>query len=74
VRHLLKAKEIFGMRLASIHNIRFMLRLMGEIRESILDGTFAQFKETFLGGYRIIPYEVREAERERYKSRQGRES
>ena len=74
VRHLLKAKEIFGMRLASIHNIRFMLRLMGEIRESILDGTFAQFMEEFLGGYRIIPHEVREAERERYKSRQGKNS
>jgi queuine tRNA-ribosyltransferase len=74
VRHLLKANEIFGLRLASIHNLRFMLRLMGEIRASILDGTFAAFKEAFLGAYRVIPHAVREAERARYRSRQGRDT
>jgi queuine tRNA-ribosyltransferase len=72
VRHLLKANEIFGLRLASLHNLRFMLRLMDEIRGSILDGTFVQLKEAFLGAYRVIPHEVREAERRRYKSRQRR--
>jgi queuine tRNA-ribosyltransferase len=70
VRHLLKAKEIFGLRLASIHNVRFMLRLMAEIRASILDGTFAAFRDAFLRSYRVIPHAVREAERARYKSRQ----
>jgi queuine tRNA-ribosyltransferase len=69
VRHLLKAKEIFGMRLTSIHNLRFMLRLMEDIRQSILDGTFTAFKESFLTQYRIIPHKVREAARARYKSR-----
>jgi queuine tRNA-ribosyltransferase len=72
VRHLLKANEIFGMRLASLHNLRFMLRLMDEIRQSILDATFTAFKEAFLGEYRIIPHETREAERARYKSRKNR--
>ena len=40
LRHLLKANEIFGLRLATLHNLRFMLRTMAEIRQSILDGTF----------------------------------
>jgi queuine tRNA-ribosyltransferase len=72
VRHLLKAKEIFGLRLASIHNLRFMLRLMEDIRWSILDGTFAIFKDTFLSAYRIIPHAVRESERARFRSRKNR--
>ncbi|MBN1642712.1 MAG: tRNA guanosine(34) transglycosylase Tgt [Anaerolineae bacterium] len=70
VRHLLKANEIFGLRLASIHNVRFMLRLMDEIRQSILDGTFAALCEAFLDAYRVIPHAVREAERARFRSRQ----
>jgi queuine tRNA-ribosyltransferase len=65
VRHLLKAKEIFGLRLATLHNLRFMLRLMSQIRQSILDGTFSTFKEAFLSGYRIVPDAVRRAQRER---------
>ena len=69
VRHLLKAGEIFGLRLATIHNVRFMLRLMSEIRQSILDGTFAALKAAFLSEYRVIPHAAREAERARYKAR-----
>ena len=69
VRHLLKAGEILGLRLATIHNVRFMLRTMAEIRQSIVEGTFAALKAEFLSSYRIIPHVVREAERARYKSR-----
>ena len=72
VRHLLKAKEIFGLRLASIHNLRFILRLMEDIRRSILDGTFAALKDAFLSTYRVIPHELREAERTRFRSRKNR--
>jgi queuine tRNA-ribosyltransferase len=69
VRHLLKANEIFGLRLATVHNLRFMLRLMAEIRQSILDGTFVAFKEAFLEQYRIVPDEVRAAQRARRNAR-----
>ena len=72
VRHLLKAKEIFGLRLASIHNLRFILRLMEDIRRSILDGTFAALKDAFLSTYRVIPHTAREAERARFRSRKNR--
>ena len=71
VRHLLKANEILGLRLATNHNLRFMLRLMAQIRQSILDGTFLAFKETFLGGYRIVPDAVRRAQRERRRRNRG---
>jgi len=67
VRHLLRANEILGLRLATVHNLRFMLRLMAEIRQSILDGTFAAFKAAFLDAYRVVPDEARQAERERQR-------
>ncbi len=65
IRHLLKANEILGLRLATVHNLRFVLRLMSEIRQSILDGTFLAFKEAFLARYRIVPDKVRRAQRGR---------
>ena len=69
VRHLLKANEIFGLRLATLHNLRFMLRTMAEIRQSILEGTFGALKASFLEQYRIVPDEVRAAQRARRHSR-----
>jgi queuine tRNA-ribosyltransferase len=71
VRHLIKASEILGLRLATLHNLRFVLRLMADIRQSILEGTFLTFKETFLAGYRIVPDEARRAQRERHRLQHG---
>ena len=70
LRHLLKVKEILGLRLATIHNLRFVLRLMDEIRQSILDGTFCAFKEHFLQAYRIVPHQVREEQQRNRIARQ----
>lgn len=63
VRHLLRVQEFLGYRLATLHNLRFMIRLMDEIRRSILDGTFVEFKARFLSEYRVVPQEVRDAQR-----------
>jgi len=65
LRHLFKANEILGLRLATLHNLRMVLRLMEDIRRSILDGSFDAFKAQFLAGYRIVPDEVRNAARAR---------
>jgi queuine tRNA-ribosyltransferase len=70
IRHLLKAKEIFGLRLTSIHNLRFLVRLMEQIRHAILDGTFNELQQTFLENYPIIPHHVRQAEQARYRAKQ----
>jgi queuine tRNA-ribosyltransferase len=59
LHHLFKAKELLGYRLATIHNVHFLLELMREIRSAIAEGRFAAMKEEFLAGYRVIPEERR---------------
>ncbi len=49
LRHLFIANEMLGPRLATIHNLRFLVRLMEEMRQSILADRFAAFREEFLG-------------------------
>lgn len=51
VRHLLNVGEILGSRLMTIHNLYFYLGLMRRIRDSLEEGTFAEFAEDFLGRY-----------------------
>lgn len=51
IRHLLKANEIFGLRLMTIHNLQFLLNLMQEIRNSIMDQTLPEFREKFFSDY-----------------------
>jgi queuine tRNA-ribosyltransferase len=62
LRHLFKAEEILGLHLATLHNIRFMMRLMVQIRSAILDGAFADFRQRFLAGYRLSNQAVRHAQ------------
>lgn len=45
IRHLFKAKEMLGMRLAVLHNLYFYNKLMEEIRENIEKGTYSEFKQ-----------------------------
>lgn len=52
IRHLIKAGEILGGTLLSIHNIRFSVRLMEQARQAILDGDFPAFKAEVLGKMR----------------------
>lgn len=51
IRHLVQAKEIFGYRLLSLHNIYFLNHLMEELREAISKGQYQTFKEAFLSKY-----------------------
>ena len=51
VRHLLKADEITGGRLASIHNLRFLIRMMEEIRQAILEDRFLDYRREFYEKY-----------------------
>lgn len=71
LRHLIKAKEILGLRLATLHNLHFMLNLLREIREAILAGAFSALKQEFLANYEIVPHEVRRRNREARRRRQG---
>ena len=51
VRHLLKADEITGGRLASIHNLRFLIRMMEEIRQAIAEDRFLDYRKEFYEKY-----------------------
>ncbi|XJS11532.1 tRNA guanosine(34) transglycosylase Tgt [Aerococcaceae bacterium WGS1372] len=51
VRHLIKSDEIFGMRLASIHNVYFLLQLMKDVREAIRNDQLLEFREDFFEHY-----------------------
>jgi len=49
--HLFRAKELLANSLATIHNERFIVKLVDDIRASINDGSFFEFKEAFLRDY-----------------------
>jgi queuine tRNA-ribosyltransferase len=51
IRHLIKAEEILGLRLITMHNLYFYLDLTRQIRRSLDNGTFPQFRERFVTGY-----------------------
>ncbi len=71
LRHLFRAKELLGLRLASIHNLRFVLALMERIRASILEDRFDAFRREFLAVYRPADEAARQAQKERWLETRG---
>ena len=57
IRHLLVAEETLGQRLLSIHNLRFLVRIMEGIRISIKEDRFLEYKKEFLDTYGTIKRE-----------------
>ena len=51
IRHLFKAKEILGARLLSIHNLRFLVNLMENVREAIKQDSLIDFRDEFYSKY-----------------------
>jgi len=52
IRHLIKAEEILGLRLITLHNLHFYLNLMNQARTEIERGTFDQFRKAFVADYK----------------------
>ena len=52
IRHLIKAEEILGLRLITLHNLHFYLDLMRQAREHIQDGNFEEFRKRFVSNYK----------------------
>ena len=52
IRHLVKAEEILGLRLITLHNLHFYLDLMRRTRAAIESQTFGQFRREFVAGYK----------------------
>ena len=53
IRHLIKAEEILGLRLITLHNLHFYLELMRRARHTIANDCFNSFRKTFVANYRI---------------------
>ena len=53
LHHLFRAREILGLRLASVHNLRFLVRQMEAMRLAIEAGTFSAARDEFLARYRV---------------------
>ena len=53
IRHLVRANEIFGLRLLSLHNLYFLQSFMRELRQSILEDRFTEFRSNFLASYQM---------------------
>ena len=52
IRHLIKAEEILGLRLITLHNLHFYLNLMNRARVEIERGTFEHFRKAFVADYK----------------------
>jgi len=52
IRHLIKAEEILGLRLITLHNLHFYLNLMSRARAEIESGTFDRFRKAFVAEYK----------------------
>ncbi|HMA34495.1 MAG TPA: tRNA guanosine(34) transglycosylase Tgt [Chloroflexia bacterium] len=72
IHHLFRTKELLAYRLNSIHNVRFLVRLADEIRQSILAGTFGAAKAAFLATYQPSDPAVAREQRARWLVAHGR--
>jgi queuine tRNA-ribosyltransferase len=55
IRHLFNVREVLGLRLATIHNINFYLKIIIEARNSIINKNFNQWKNSFLTAFHSEP-------------------
>ena len=66
LHHLFKCEELLAYRLATIHNLRFISRLMQKIENAIQQDTFAAFKNDFLSQYQVTDEEVRLTQKQKW--------
>lgn len=70
LHHLFRNDEILGYRLATIHNIRYLVRLCERMRAAISAGRFDDFASDYLARYRPTPEPIRMEQKERWNARQ----
>jgi queuine tRNA-ribosyltransferase len=64
--HLFRSEELLALRLASIHNLRFISNLVQQVRASILDNAFKAFREGFLSRYKPTDENIRVDQKRRW--------
>ena len=65
LKHLFKSKEYLAYRLGSIHNLRFIVKLMGDMRNAIRRKEFGEFRENFISIYQSADHEARDRQARR---------
>jgi queuine tRNA-ribosyltransferase len=71
LHHLFRAKEILGLRLATLHNLHFMFELARDARSAIVKGRYAAFLAEFRDRYRLSDQAVRATQKERWLARRA---
>lgn len=77
LHHLFRSEELLAYRLATIHNLSFIMGLMEGIRKSINEGRFSAFKKEFLSGYKVTDQEARVSQKRKWldqRLKQGQQS
>ena len=68
LHHLFRTEELLAYTLATIHNVRFLIRLVEGARAAILQNRYAEYKDAFLDGYRPTDSEARARNQEALRS------
>lgn len=74
LHHLFKCSELLAYRLATIHNLRFITRLICDIRTAIQKGIFADFRDDFLARYKTTNESVRIIQKHKWLNAQQEKS
>ena len=72
LHHLFRAGELLAYRLATIHNLRFVLRLMEEMRAAMREGRFESYRRAFLERFVPSSEETRREQKARWLQSQAR--
>ncbi len=72
LHHLFRCEELLAYRLATIHNLRFVVTLMEEMRRSIISGNFLSFKNSFLANYEPTDADTRLAQKQKWVKRRDK--
>ena len=70
LHHLFKCGELLAYRLATIHNLRFIVKLIQDLRVAISGDTFLDFKRDFLSRYQVTDESTRLAQKKKWLSSQ----
>lgn len=71
LHHLFKSRELLAYRLATIHNLYFIHKLMEQMRQALLDDSFVKLKDTFLANYQTTNEEMRMTQKQKWLRRFG---
>ena len=70
LHHLFRNEELLAYRLGTLHNVRYLLRLMERIRSAIAEGRFEEFRQSYLARYRPADEAARLEQRRRWEAAQ----